>query len=422
MLRFTVRRPARAEVSPCCHRPSGGDVACGVDVGVARTRGAVFALEYRLALAVLGRDVPARRASLRRVRGRDLFDPTKSFVLQTRGEQSPSAAADTAVEAAFLGDPLSGLLDGSPRTAGHRPHFECFDSDRVEPACDIGGGLFDPVFTPVGLPCFEFGDRAFGARASVGATLRAGQALLQHPQPFGLTAAQTGGVQHFTGGQGCRDRHAAVDTDHGTATRPVDWRWRVGERQMPTAGPIAGDPVGLRAVGDRARATEPHPADLRHPHPPVSAVELLDVMRFDRYLPEAFVHTGFAPRRATVRPAEKIAHGLGEITQGLLLDRLRASSQPIMRCTCCGQLSALLVVAGRAASRLPMLLLLNRQIPHKAGVATMLGQPRRLLGGRKQPVSRHIDNVTTTTDKTATAEAAFPPPAKARGFHTEIFR
>src|SRR4051812_12483904 len=35
-LRFTVHRPASAEVSPCCHRPSGGDVTCSVPVGVAR--------------------------------------------------------------------------------------------------------------------------------------------------------------------------------------------------------------------------------------------------------------------------------------------------------------------------------------------------------------------------------------------------
>ncbi len=34
-MRFTVRRPPNGEVSPCCHRPSGGDVACSVDVGVA---------------------------------------------------------------------------------------------------------------------------------------------------------------------------------------------------------------------------------------------------------------------------------------------------------------------------------------------------------------------------------------------------
>ena len=34
-MRFTVRRPPIGEVSPCGHRPSGGDVACSIGVGVA---------------------------------------------------------------------------------------------------------------------------------------------------------------------------------------------------------------------------------------------------------------------------------------------------------------------------------------------------------------------------------------------------
>jgi hypothetical protein len=55
-LRFTVHRPASAEVSPCCHRPSGGDAVCGVDLSVARPRTAGPALENRLALAALRGD------------------------------------------------------------------------------------------------------------------------------------------------------------------------------------------------------------------------------------------------------------------------------------------------------------------------------------------------------------------------------
>ena len=107
-MRFTVLRPASAEVSPCCHRPSGGDIACSVHVGVARTRVAGFAFEDRLALAVSGSDVPAYAASLRGVRGRDLLDPTKSLVLQPRGEQTPSASANGPVEAALLCHALAG--------------------------------------------------------------------------------------------------------------------------------------------------------------------------------------------------------------------------------------------------------------------------------------------------------------------------
>src|SRR5258708_26476157 len=99
-LRFTVRRPPSGEVSPCCHRPSGGDVACTVDVGVAPSSSAGFALEDRLALAVSGCDMLARGASLRRVRSRDLLDPAQSLVLQTRDQLTPANSADRAVEPA----------------------------------------------------------------------------------------------------------------------------------------------------------------------------------------------------------------------------------------------------------------------------------------------------------------------------------
>jgi hypothetical protein len=145
-------------------------------------------------------------------------------------------------------------------------------------------------------------------------------------------------------------------------------------------------------------------------------------MCLDRYLPEPFVHTGFAPRRAPVRAAEEIAHRLSEIPQRLLLHRLGAGGQPIVFGARGGQLRTLLVVVRRATARLPMLLLLDRQIPHITGVAAMLSQNRRLLSSRKQPISRHTENLTPTTDTTQKGEAAFRPPAQARGFHAALSR
>ena len=180
-MRFTVRRPPTGEVSPCGHRPSGGDVACSVDVGVAPSSGAGFALENRLALAVPGSDVPARGASLRRICGRDLLDPTVSLVLQTRGEQPPTATADRPVQPAFLSNAHTRLLDSSPRSAGHRPHVKCFDPDRVEAARNVSGGFLDPVLAPVGLTGFQLRDRPFRLVAAVGAALGRGRAAAATP-------------------------------------------------------------------------------------------------------------------------------------------------------------------------------------------------------------------------------------------------
>ena len=118
-----------------------------------------------------------------------------------------------------------------------------------------------------------------------------------------------------------------------------------------------------------------------------------------------------------MRPGEEVPHGLREIPQRLLLHRLRPSRQPPVFGAGSGQLCALLVVAGRAATRLPMLLLLDRQIPHIPGMAATLSQPRYLLSSRKQPIPRHTENLAPTTDTTQKGEAAVPPPAKARGFH-----
>jgi hypothetical protein len=105
-----------------------------------------------------------------------------------------------------------------------------------------------------------------------------------------------------------RRGNTAVDTHHAALTRARDGIWDVGERNVPAAGPIAGDSVGLHPCWDRPRHAEAHPADFGHPHPAEPAVQPLDVMWFDRYLSESLVHPGFAPRRAAMRSAEKVVH------------------------------------------------------------------------------------------------------------------
>jgi hypothetical protein len=80
-LRFTVHRPPCGEVSLCWYRPSGGDVAGSVHVGVERPGFAGDAREDRLALAVFGCDMPAGGASLRGVRGRNAFYASRSFLI-----------------------------------------------------------------------------------------------------------------------------------------------------------------------------------------------------------------------------------------------------------------------------------------------------------------------------------------------------
>ena len=304
-MRFTVRRPPAGEVSPCGHRPSGGDVACSVDVGVAPTGSAGFALEDRLALAVSGCDVPARGATLRRVRGRDLLDPAQSLVLQTCDQLAPATSADRAVEPTFLSDSHARLLDGAARRAGHRPHIKSLDPDHVEPPRQVGGGLLHPVLTPIPLAGFQLRDRAFRLLAAMGTALGAGEPLLQHLQPLRLT-------------RGSDRVHAAArrwtarpTRQHRGRCRPHCVAWTgdrvgdVGERDMPAASPITGDPVGLDTLWHRPRQAKPHPPDLGHPDPTEAAVQPLDVTRFHSDLPKPFVHTGFTPVGRRCVPLKK---------------------------------------------------------------------------------------------------------------------
>ncbi len=95
---------------------------------------------------------------------------------------------------------------------------------------------------------------------------------------------------------------------------------------------------------------------------------------------------------------EKVAHRLGEVSQRLLLHGLRPGCQPVVFGAGRSQLGTLLVVAGRVAAWLPVPLLLYGKIPHKPGMATVLGQYCRLLKAGKQPKPAHINNLGSTTD------------------------
>ena len=259
-MRFTVRRPASAEVSPCCHRPSGGDVACGVDVGIAWSRPAGDALENRLALAVFRRDVPAVRASLRRIRCRDEFEPPAGLVLQAGHQQSPTLTADLAVEAAFLRDVAARVFSTSARRAGHRPHLQILNTDGLEIAGQLCGGLFYPVTAAICFPGVQPRDGQLRSCALGRSALCPGQTLLQSAESLGFAGTKARGMQQLPAGQGNRDRDTAINTHHAAITGTRD---RVGDgskRDVPAPRPIQSDSVGLHGGGDGARPAEASPS------------------------------------------------------------------------------------------------------------------------------------------------------------------
>ncbi|WP_207558245.1 hypothetical protein [Mycobacteroides abscessus] len=75
---------------------------------------------------------------MRRVRGRDLLNPIQRFVLQPDLQQAPAAATDRPVQPTLLHNIASRPVDRSFGAAGHGPHIEGLDRDRLEAAGDSG--------------------------------------------------------------------------------------------------------------------------------------------------------------------------------------------------------------------------------------------------------------------------------------------
>jgi hypothetical protein len=397
-LRFTVRRPPCGEVSLCCHRPSGGDIAGSVNVGVARPDVAGDAHEDRLTLAVFACDVPAVGASLRRIRGWDPFDSSRGFVLESGDQPTPCLNANRTVETALLGNPKAGLINRASSGARHCAHIEVLHPDRFKSLRKVGGGLFDPVASPVRLARFDFRDRAFSALSAVGTALGARYALLQSVKPSPLAATEAGGVQQVSGGQRGRYNHPSVDSDHAAIGWPYGRIRNVRKSYMPAAGAISRYAVGLHTRGHSSRPVETDPSDFGDPHLSVTPVELFDVAQLEADLSEALMNTGLAPRGTPVGAGEEIPHSLSKVAQRLLLYGLRPGRQPPVFKANLGQLRRLLVIPRRVPPRLPELLLLNSQIPHETGLAAVLQQEHLLGRGWRQPEPRHSRRLVTTTD------------------------
>jgi hypothetical protein len=397
-LRFTVHRPPNGEVSLCWYRPSGGDVAGGVDVGVAWLGFAGDAGENRLALAVFGCDVPAGGASLRRVRGRDPFESSRGFVVEPGNQRTPPLTHHCAVEAPLLRDANTGLINGAACGAGHRPYVERFDSDCVEPARKVGGGLFDPIASPICFARFYFRDSELGALSAVRAGFGAREASLQAVQAGPRTRCEARSVQQLSGGQRRRYHHTSVDTDHAVIGRSGNGVGNVREADMPAPGAIPSDAVRLHTCGYGSGAAEADASDLRHPYSRVTAVDFLDTARYGSDLPEAFMHASFAPRRTPVGAGKKVPHGLCEVPQRLLLHCLRPGRQPVVCGARRSQLCRLLVVPGSMTARPPEQLLLYGQVPDEPGMPAMLRKHHLLSRRRQQAKPRHTRKLATATD------------------------
>jgi hypothetical protein len=287
-----------------------------------------------------------------------------------------------------------------------------------QPACQICAGLLHPILPPVGLAGAQSADRVLHAAAAVRTPLGAGEPALQPPQPRPLPRSQARRVQQFTRRQRRADHNATVDADYLAGTRCRDRIGYGSERDMPSPCAIQRHPVGLHPWRHCAGPAEPNPPGLRYPH-------LADFTAQAPYLPlsasshdpEPLVLPGPPRRRPPgwVLRVKERCHCLGEVPERLLLYCLGAVPQPLVLCPGQGQLSALLQVVGCAPpARMPVLVLLDRQVPHVPGVRAVNPQ-HRLLGSRgEQSVAGHTNTLAMITDISEEVKRRFLPRLKAR--------
>src|ERR1035437_6847563 len=264
MLRFTLHRPSQnSAVSTCCHGMACRDVSGRVHVGV-RPVPASHTYEGRLALATLRCDVPAGMTGLRRAGSFHFLDPAGSLLLQPAREQTPPGFEDAPVEAGLLCDVPARILHGSGSGAGHAFDVEVLDPDHVEPGSEVGAGFLKPVFAPVAIGGFQLADQGPDLAAAVRPAPGAGESALEPQEPLSFLRPQTRRAGHLTRGPCHRDSDTPVHADDAAGAGRSNRCGDHGERDMPTARPLACDAVRL-PVDQGAAAFAPTPADLRPP-------------------------------------------------------------------------------------------------------------------------------------------------------------
>lgn len=370
------------------------DVAGRIHVCVAG-ESAGPASEGGLALTRLRIHGPARRASLTRVRGIDLVNSLWSLVLQPGHEPPPAGGEDSPVQTGLGANVAPGGVGGALGRASHGANVEIFDGDDIEATRQSSGRLLDPVLAAVAFTSFQPCDRGFDLRTAIRTRLRTRELLKQSEQAGLLGVAKARQRKQLARRQGCRYHHTSVNAHHLSRTGRGNRIGNCRERDMPASRPIACHPVRLGTRRDGAGPAEPNPPHLRYPHLTDPAGQAADTVRLDRDDPKSFVSSPLTPCRPPVGATEEIRHRLREVFERLLLHGDRARAQPVELRTRASELAALLGETRYGpATRPPVSMLLNCQIPDKSSMSAMLQQHRLLSRGGLETEAGHADELT----------------------------
>src|SRR5262249_12241828 len=124
---------------------------------------------------------------------------------------------------------------------------------------------------------------------------------------------------------------------------------------------------------DWAGPAEPHPPGLGYVDLPGLAAQPPNLAWSQAHNPKPVVLPCFAPGGLAVGAGEVVRHGLGEVSQRLLLDHRAACGQPLVLVPRRRKLTAVFYPAWRGlAAGPPPRLLLDGEIPYKPGMRAMI--------------------------------------------------
>jgi hypothetical protein len=398
VLRSAVHRPGNPDASPRSHGMSCRDVPGRVHVRITgkTTRPAA---EDGLALARSSLHGPADAASLRRVRGFYSCDSAWSLVLEPPYQEAPARGEDLPVEAGLLAHVPAGQLDGPLGGADQVADVEIFHADDGKTPGEVRADLLTPIPTGIGLTGREPGNGELYPGAPGRVPLGPGKFALPQPQPSLAATAQSWGPQQFARGECHAHHHASIEPHNLTCPRVRDALRCDGERDVPTSGSVERYSIRLHAPRHGPRPLEPHPARLGDKDLSGVAVQSADVAWSDCNDPEPLMASGPAPAGPAMGAFEEGMHGLGKVSQRLLLNHLASSTQSVMLVAGGSELSALLQISRRRrTSWTPPRLLFNCQVPSKSRLGAVVTEDLLLTRRRPQSVATHANKLSIGSD------------------------
>ena len=256
---------------------------------------------------------------------------------------------------------------------------QVFQHDHIVGADQCGCGLLDPVFTPIRCLRVQLACGSLRGFAPYRSAFLPGHSC-RELAGFTVGFAAMWDLIVLAGRQSHGGGHAPGDPDRAIGRFSVDCRLGCGERHVPAARRVQGDPRHSSSRWQCSGEPEPQPANFRNEHPSPPPAAFFDLHVADA---EPFIAASFAPRRLAMGTVtEPVTHRLVVIAQGLLLNTGRSGSKPyVIRAGLCELAEPGSRVRRRADSPShPVIgLLLTRQIPHETRMAGMSEQPGFLI-------------------------------------------